>query len=93
MSNLRVPARVDPDQDIILSATLEKYGNSICYAPKSKPKFINAILDAQAEVPGVCSGGITRRDNSTLDVSLGVLQKFPECSLRVTLVPELSLKA
>jgi hypothetical protein len=47
MSNLRVPARVDPDQDIILSATLDKNHNSICYAPSSKPKFINAILDAQ----------------------------------------------
>lgn len=47
MSNLRVPARVEPDQDIILSATLDKLHNSICYAPSSKPKFINAILDAQ----------------------------------------------
>jgi hypothetical protein len=52
MSNLRVPARVDPDQDIILSATLDKYHNSICYAPSSKPKFINAILDAQVGEPG-----------------------------------------
>lgn len=47
MSNLRVPAVVDPDQDIVLSATLDKLHNSLCYAPSSKPKFINAILDAQ----------------------------------------------
>jgi hypothetical protein len=47
----------------------------------------------QAEVPGVCSGGITRKDNQTLDVSLAVLQASPECSMRVTLVPELSLRA
>lgn len=51
------------------------------------------MCDVQAEVPGVCSGGITRKDNQTLDVSLAVLQASPECSMRVTLVPELSLRA
>lgn len=48
---------------------------------------------AQAEVPGVCTGGLTRNDNQTLNVSLAVLASSPECSLRVTLVPELSLRA
>lgn len=47
----------------------------------------------QAEVPGVCTGGFTRKDNQTLNVSLAVLASSPECSLRVTLVPELSLRA
>lgn len=93
MSNLRVPAVVDPDADLVLSATLDKLHNSLCYAPGSKPKFINAILDAQAEVPAVCSGGFAKAANVTLDVSLTVLQVAPECSLRVTLVPELSLRA
>lgn len=93
MSNLRVPASVESDQDIILSATLEKLHNALCYAPNSKPKFINAILDAQAEVPDVCDGGFARKDNSTIDVSLAVLQSSPECSLRVTVVPEISMRA
>lgn len=93
MSNLRVPARVEPDQDIVLSAQLEKLHNALCYAPGSKPKFINAILDAQAEVPAVCDGGFARKENSTLDVSLSILQGSPECTLRVTVVPELSLRA
>lgn len=93
MSNLRVPAVVDPDLDIVLSAQLEKLHNSLCYAPRSKPKFINAILDAQNEVPEVCDGGFARKDNTTMDVSLAVLQTSPECSLRVTIVPELALRA
>jgi hypothetical protein len=93
MSNLRVPAAVDADQDIILSSTLERFQNALCYAPGSKPKFVNAILDAQAAVPDVCAGGFATSANSTLDVSLAALQASPECSLRVTIVPELSLKA
>lgn len=51
------------------------------------------LSHAQAEVPGVCTGGFTRKDNQTLNVSLAVLASSPECSLRVTLVPELSLRA
>eukprot|EP00775_Hariotina_reticulata_P009901 gene9901-10058_t len=63
--------------------------NSLCYAPYSKPVFVNSIMDSQAEVPGVCTGGFSNNDSADpLNVSLSVLKASPECSLRVTLVPE-----
>lgn len=93
MSRLRIPAVVDTDMDMILANSLSNLGNALCYAPKSKPRFINAILDAQVEVPAICSGGFAEADNATLDVSLTVLQASPECSLRVTVVPEISMRA
>jgi hypothetical protein len=92
MSRLRIPARVDPDMDLILSGSLANLQNALCYAPRSQPRFLNAILDAQVEVPGICSGGFAERANSTLEVSLGVLAASPECSLRVTVVPEVSMR-
>jgi hypothetical protein len=92
MSRLRVPARAQPDVDMILSGSLASLGDALCYAPHSAPRFINAILDAQVAVPGVCSGGFAESANSSLEVSLGVLAASPECSLRVTVVPETSMR-
>ena len=75
-----------------LAETLEETQNALCYAPGSKPTFANAIMDNEANVPAVCSGGITESRVDTLDVSLTTIKKSPECSLRVTLVPQVPVQ-
>lgn len=88
-SRLRVPAEVNFSINAWLAETLKNKQNSLCYAPYSKPVFVNSIMDSQAEVPGVCTGGFSNNDSAApLNVSLSVLKASPECSLRVTLVPE-----
>jgi hypothetical protein len=88
-SRLRVPAVVNFTINPWLAETLQSKQNSLCYAPFSKPVFVNSIMDSQAEVPGVCSGGFSNMNRAApLNVSLSVLKASPECSLRVTLVPE-----
>eukprot|EP00775_Hariotina_reticulata_P014225 gene14225-14369_t len=78
--------------DSRLADNLEESQNALCYAPGSKPTFANAIMDNEADVPAVCSGGITESRVDTLDVSLGTIKKSPECSLRVTLVPQVPVQ-
>lgn len=74
-----------------LASELRAKQNTLCYAPNSQPGIANSIMDLPNKVPDICTGGFATSVEQTLDVSLAVLQQSPECSLRVTLVPETPL--
>lgn len=40
------------------------------------------------QVPDVCTGGLASREDDVIKVDFDVLHNHPECSLRVTLAPE-----
>lgn len=90
-SDLRVLAAPRPHLNAGYARVLTETANVLCYAPHSRPVFVNAIMDSEAPVPGVCSGGFARSAHDTLEVSLAVLKASPECSLRITLAPEVPL--
>lgn len=90
-SNLRVLAAPRPQLNTDYARVLADAANALCYAPRSRPVFVNAIMDNEAPVPDVCRGGFAHSTSATLEVSLAVLKASPECSLRLTLAPEVPL--
>lgn len=93
-SNLKITASVSSNSnDEYYSPILADYANALCYAPYSvAADGPGATQDDSAFVPNVCSGGLATDVNTTMNVSLSVLQDSPACSLRITLVPEIPLK-
>ncbi|WIA23997.1 hypothetical protein OEZ85_013624 [Tetradesmus obliquus] len=67
---------------------LAEHAKALCYAPRSAPSAAGNLMDYQADVPYVCDGGFAETMAMWINVSLGVLQDSPECSLRVTLAPQ-----
>lgn len=52
-----------------------------------------AMLPCPApQVPEVCSGGLALSEDQVVKVDFDVLHSSPECSLRVTLAPEVPLE-
>ncbi|WIA37929.1 hypothetical protein OEZ86_001306 [Tetradesmus obliquus] len=90
-SGLRILAKPNSDLSPALAATLRAQQNALCYAPRSQPQIASSIIDQISSVPDVCSGGFAAEVDQQLNVSLAVLQESPECSLRVTLAPEVPL--
>jgi hypothetical protein len=91
---LRLLARPLSSLNQKAATALRKYQNMLCYSPRSRPIFPNAILDSSLEgqVPKVCSGGYAVSDNVTLSVDLQILRQSPECSLRIVLAPQVPIK-
>jgi hypothetical protein len=90
-SSLRILAKPNATLDADLANVLRLQQNALCYAPRSQPQIPSSVIDQLAAVPEVCSGGFATEKDQQLNVSLAVLQESPECSLRVTLVPEVPL--
>lgn len=79
------------DPDAAGSSRL-KYARGLCYAPNSTTYTAGAIMDFNAFVPNVCTGGYAENvPNKMLQVSLAVLQSSPACSLRITLAPQVPI--
>eukprot|EP00775_Hariotina_reticulata_P009496 gene9496-9659_t len=90
---LRLMARPLSSLNQKAAAALKRYQDMLCYAPRSRPYYPNAILDSgEVQVPKVCSGGYTVSNNITLSVSLQVLRQSPECSLRIVLAPQVPIR-
>jgi hypothetical protein len=90
-SGLRILAKPNSGFDPDLADLLRANQNALCYAPRSQPQIPSSVIDQLSAVPEVCSGGVAREADQQLNVSLAVLQESPECSLRITLVPEVPL--
>jgi hypothetical protein len=90
-SGLRILAKPMSGLDPDLANLLREQQNALCYAPQSQPQIPSSVIDQLSSVPEVCSGGFAREMDQQLNVSLAVLQESPECSLRITLVPEVPL--
>jgi hypothetical protein len=90
-SSLRILAKPNSTLDADLANVLRQQQNALCYAPRSQPQIPSSVIDQLASVPEVCSGGFATERDQQLNVSLAVLQESPECSLRITLVPEVPL--
>ncbi|KAF6253111.1 hypothetical protein COO60DRAFT_466940 [Scenedesmus sp. NREL 46B-D3] len=90
-SGLRILAKPNSRLDSDLANRLRLQQNALCYAPRSTPQIPSSVIDQLSSVPEVCSGGFATDTDQQLNVSLAVLQESPECSLRITLVPEVPL--
>jgi hypothetical protein len=86
-----MPNSGDPATDYYTTMLADK-ARALCYAPKSKPSSQGALMDYGRSIPGVCSGGFPKTASSLVNVSLSVLQESPQCSLRVTLAPQLPMQ-
>jgi hypothetical protein len=71
---------------------LHRDSNALCYSPRAVPPFYFDVMDHLAKVPKVCSGGLARGEDDVIKVDFDVLHSSPECSLRVTLAPEVPLE-
>jgi hypothetical protein len=74
------------------NSQLAANARALCYAPKTKPSSQGALMDYGRSLPWVCSGGFPKAFGSWVNVSLAVLQESPQCSLRVTLAPQLPVQ-
>jgi hypothetical protein len=90
LKHLRLAARraeKSTDGDI-----LHRDANALCYSPRAVPSFYFDVMDHLAKVPKVCTGGLARGDDDVIKVDFDVLHSSSECSLRVTLAPEVPLE-
>jgi hypothetical protein len=92
LSAVRLNARPKQALNAEAAQALTAEGNALCYSPGAVPSFFNDVMDQLASVPHVCSGGLARRGDDLLRVSLQALQGAPECSLRVTLAAEVPIR-
>ena len=74
------------------SQAMRTYSNALCYSPNATPAFFFEVMDHLAKVPDVCSGGIALGDDDVVKVDLATVRAAPECSLRVTLTPEVPIQ-
>ncbi|KAF6250541.1 peptidase S8/S53 domain-containing protein [Scenedesmus sp. NREL 46B-D3] len=83
--------RGDPAKEYYASL-LEAQARALCYAPGSEPSAAGSRVDDGAAIPGACAGGFAARQADWVDVSLAALRGSPECSLRVTLAPQVPMQ-
>jgi hypothetical protein len=74
------------------SMQLAESARSLCYAPSSVPSAAGNLMDYGSDLPWICDGGFAEGQATWLNVSLTVLQQSPECSLRVTLAPQIPMQ-
>jgi hypothetical protein len=88
----RVIGNTDDATREFYSSQLAADSKALCYAPRSEPSAAGNLMDYGNDVQYVCDSGFGERPATQIDVSLGVLQESPECSLRVTLAPQVPMQ-